>query len=91
VLAIPSAPGAVETAADWAKKNRCDVKADASQAPIDIVADLDGAETGKLVYKNCEGNGATELWTIHKGVHSPNFNANWAPDVLDFMMAHPRP
>jgi polyhydroxybutyrate depolymerase len=91
VAAIPNAPGAIQTTQDWAKKNRCDIKADTSQPPIDIVADLDGAETVKLVYKNCEGNGATELWTIHLGVHSPNFNMNWAPAVLDFMMAHPRP
>jgi len=91
VAAIPPAPGAIKTTQDWARKNRCDIKADTSQPPIDIVADLEGTETVKLVYKNCEGNGATELWTIHLGVHSPNFNMNWAPDVLDFMMAHPRP
>lgn len=91
VAAVPAAPGAIKTAQDWAKKNRCDIKADTSQPPVDIVADLEGTETVKLVYKNCEGNGATELWTIHLGVHSPNFNMNWAPSVLDFMMAHPRP
>lgn len=91
VAAIPPAPGAIETAQDWAKKNRCDVKADTSQPSIDIVTDMPGPQTNKLVFKNCEGNGATELWTIHLGVHSPKFNASWAPAVLDFMMAHPRP
>lgn len=88
---LPVAPGAIETAQDWAKKNRCDVKADTSTPPFDIVADLDGAETTALKFQNCEANGATELWTMHLGPHSPKFNPTWAPLVLDFLMAHPKP
>jgi polyhydroxybutyrate depolymerase len=91
VAVVPVAPGAVETTQDWAKKNRCDAKADTSTPPFDIVADLDGAETTALKFQNCEANGATELWTMHLGPHSPNFNSTWAPKVLDFLMAHPKP
>lgn len=91
VAVLPIAPGAIETTQDWAAKNRCDIHADTSQPPIDIVADLDGAETNKLVYNKCEDNGQTELWTIHLGPHSPNFGPAWAPAVFDFLMAHPKP
>lgn len=88
---LPAAPGAVETTQDWAKKNNCDPKADTSSPQFDIVADLDGAETTALKYNGCEANGHTELWTMHLGPHSPHFNESWAPMVLDFLMAHPKP
>ncbi|MFT3764904.1 MAG: prolyl oligopeptidase family serine peptidase [Minicystis sp.] len=91
VAVLPVAPGAIETAQDWAKKNRCSPKADTSGMPFDIVADLDGSETIPLRFQGCEGNGATELWTMHLGPHSPDFNASWAPRVLDFLLAHPKP
>ena len=54
------------------------------------MTNLDGAETKKSVYKGCEANGDTELWTIEGGPHSPAFNATWAPTVIDFLMAHPK-
>jgi polyhydroxybutyrate depolymerase len=88
---LPVAPGAIETTQDWAKKNRCDIKADTSTPPFDIVADLDGNETTALKFQNCEANGHTELWTMHLGPHSPKFNSSWAPMVLDYLMAHPKP
>lgn len=88
---LPAAPGALETTEDWAKKNHCDLKPDTSSPPFDIVADLDGDETNALKYEGCEANGHTELWTIQNGVHTPKFNPSWAPKVLDFLMAHPKP
>lgn len=91
IAVLPPAPGAVETAKLWAAKNRCKDTPDESAAAIDLVSDLDGAETHKSVYSGCEGNGATELWTIKGGPHSPHFNESWAPTVLDFLMAHPKP
>jgi len=92
IAVLPPAPGAVETTRDWAVKNRCELDGDTSGPAIDVVTDLDGAETTKLVFaKGCEANGQTELWTIHGGVHSPAFGAAWAPAVFDFLMAHPKP
>lgn len=90
IAGIPPAPGAEDTAKIWAEKNHCDETPDTSAAAIDLVTNLDGAETKKTVYKNCEGNGATELWTIEGGPHSPAFNESWAPSVIDFLMAHPK-
>ena len=88
---LPDAPGALETTQDWAKKNNCALKGDTSMPPFDIVANDAGPETTALRYTTCEANGATELWTIHLGPHSPDFNEAWAPMVLDFLMAHPKP
>lgn len=88
---LPIAPGAVETMHDWAVKNRCGDTPDTSAAAIDLVTDLAGAETTKSIYPDCEAGVATELWTIHGGPHSPAFSDAWAPAVLDFLMAHPKP
>ncbi len=91
VAQLPPAPGAVETMADWAVKNRCDKTPDTTAPAIDLATDLAGAETTKAIYKNCEAGVANELWTIHGGPHSPAFGPTWAPAVLDFLMAHPKP
>lgn len=88
---LPIAPGAVETAATWAVKNRCGTTPDEGATAIDLVTDLDGAETTKSVFSGCEAGVATELWTIHGGSHVPAFTDAWAPAVLDFLMAHPKP
>lgn len=90
IAALAPAPGAVELTAMWAAKNRCGATPSAAE-PIDVVEDLAGAETHKSVYSGCEANGATELWTIEGGVHSPDFNASWSAAILDFLMAHPKP
>jgi polyhydroxybutyrate depolymerase len=91
VNVVPVAPGAMETTQDWAAKNKCDTQADTSQAQITLMSTSTGPDTTKLVYDKCEGSGWAELWTIHLGPHSPPFNASWAPAVLDFLMAHPKP
>jgi polyhydroxybutyrate depolymerase len=91
VAQLPPAPGAVETMADWAVKNRCGKTPDTSAPAVDLVTNLAGAETTKAIYPDCEAGVATELWTIHGGPHSPAFSAAWAPAVLDFLMAHPKP
>jgi len=89
--ALPSAPGAAETVADWAVKNRCGKAPDEGAPAIDLVTDLAAAETTKSVFPGCEAGVATELWTIHGGSHVPAFSDAWAPTVLDFLLAHPKP
>ncbi len=91
IVGLPAAPGAIDLTKMWAAKNRCGSTPDTSAPAIDVVADLSGAETVKEIYQGCEGNGATELWTIQKGIHSPDFNTQWSKDILDFLMAHPKP
>ena len=91
VAQLPPAPGAVETMADWAVKNHCGKTPTTTAPAVDLVTDLAGAETTKSIYEGCEAGVATELWTIHGGPHSPAFSDAWAPAVLDFLLAHPKP
>lgn len=91
IVGLASAPGAEELTRMWRDKNRCAEAADTSAAPVDLVEDLPGAETTKTIYTGCEGNGATELWTIDKGIHSPKFNASFASAILDFLLHSPKP
>jgi polyhydroxybutyrate depolymerase len=91
VNVLPLAPGAIETTQDWAAKNRCDPHADTSEPQITLMTTSTGPDTTKLVYNKCQANGWAELWTIHLGPHSPPFTPSWAPDILDWMTAHPRP
>jgi polyhydroxybutyrate depolymerase len=91
IVALAEAPGAEELTRMWRDKNRCGEAADVSAAPVDLVEDLAGAETKKTLYAGCEGNGATELWTIDQGIHSPNFNASFASAIFDFLLHSPKP
>jgi polyhydroxybutyrate depolymerase len=91
VSILPLAPGAVETTQDWAAKNKCAAQGDTSQPPITLMSTSTAPDTTKVVYGQCEAGGGAELWTIHGGEHSPPFNDSWAPSVLDFMAAHPKP
>lgn len=89
--ALPPAPGAIPTIHTWVTKNGCSLKADTTEPPISLVADSGGPETTRLLYKSCEANGDTELWTMHLVSHAPSFNASWPGAVLDFLTAHPKP
>ncbi len=91
VAVLPDAPGAVETTKDWAVKNLCNPTPDMSQPEITLEAASTSPDTAKQVYTGCQANGDTELWTIHGGPHSPVWASAWAPDVFDFLMAHPKP
>ena len=90
---LAMAPGALTTTQDWAAKNRCSPKADLTQPQLSLMTSSAGMpDTTKFVYDSgCEGNGQTELWTIHLGPYAPVFTAAWAPDVFTFLMAHPKP
>lgn len=91
ILSLPNAPGAKETAKDWAVKNRCAAGDPTKTGTLDLDASLPGDETETFAYAGCEGNGATELWVLHGAPHSPDFNGNWAKAAVDFLMSHPRP
>lgn len=62
--------------------------------------DLDGGLGGRLwggldtvvtQYTNAPPGGAVELWTIQGGSHNPSLTSEFAPLVIDWLLAHPRP
>jgi polyhydroxybutyrate depolymerase len=85
-------PGAETSVMDWVTLDGCDTTPDTSAAPLDLEAALTGAETTVTKYeKGCKPGGGAELWTIAGGDHIPNFTADFVPDAVDFLYAHPKP
>lgn len=56
-----------DTVLDWSRRLSC--KGEPSRgAPMDLIPNLDGAETDPLTYENC-AHGSVSLWTVHGGSH----------------------
>ena len=81
---------ASETVVFWAGENGCDATATDDPASLDLDDGLAGAETTVSRHEGCAG-GEAELWSIQGGSHIPDLGASWAPAILDFLMAHPKP
>jgi polyhydroxybutyrate depolymerase len=65
-------PGAITTAESWAASNNCDIVADTSSPPINLVSSIPGPETTVWRYETaCDVGGSAELWTIQGGGHVP--------------------
>jgi polyhydroxybutyrate depolymerase len=83
-------PSARQTVAIWAEKNGCSAMAEEA-APIDIDALLDGNETLVTRHNSCKPGGAAELWTMQEASHVPGLGPNYAPKLIDWLFAHPKP
>lgn len=54
--------------------------------------DVAGAETTVTKYENgCPSITEVVLWTTQGGSHLPGFNQSFVPDVVAYLLAHPRP
>ena len=85
-------PGAVESTEYWAGVGGCLIVPDTSAPPLDLVNSLPGAETAIARYEEgCDLTGSGELWTIHGGSHSPNFNSNYSRELAEYFLAHSKP
>lgn len=86
-----SYPGAVATTESWAQKNGCALTPSAGEA-LDLDATIEGAETSVSKYTTgCKAGGAAELWSIDGGTHIPGLGPNFAPEVVEWLLAHPKP
>ena len=87
-------PGVLDTVDTWADYDGC---AAASDRPgwVDVDAEIDGAdgpaESTIKAATGCQAGGHVELWTIPMGGHSPEIAPKFADEVLDFLVAHPKP
>lgn len=85
-------PGAVGTVAAWAGYNGCAPTPDTSTPPIDLDADIAGAETKLSTYTGCAANGAVELWSLEGSGHVPlNLSRDLPNRIYGFMKAHAKP
>jgi polyhydroxybutyrate depolymerase len=81
----PGYASAAEGAARWAAINGC-AASPADGETTDLLYEIDGAETTSTAYGACPAGLAAELWTMAYGSHSPGFNDNWGPAVLEWLL-----
>jgi polyhydroxybutyrate depolymerase len=83
-------PSALQSVQDWATFDGC--TAGPSDGPtLDLEADLAGSETTSQIFSGCDPGGHAELWSIAGAGHIPSLSADFAPSVIDFLLAHPKP
>ena len=80
-------PSVGTTLKDWRTFDGCADTASAAAAPMDVVSNLDGAETSVTTYATgCRANTKVELWTIKDGPHIPRFTPAFAAAAADFLL-----
>ena len=85
-------PGATTTVNDWVTVDGCGATGDTTAPPLDLDSVLIGNETTVTTYATgCKPGGHAELWTVQGGTHIPTLSAEFAPDVIEFLLAHPKP
>ena len=82
--------GAAKTAATWAAINHCSKTMRVLSGKLDLDAKLNGPETTVGQYAECFGNADVEFWSIAGADHVPKLSTNFASDVVDFLLAHPK-
>jgi polyhydroxybutyrate depolymerase len=83
-------PGALETLEIWATYNGCDLEPDEpAPAPRAIIAEADPATV--IAHSACDPGGHAELWTAPDGVHIPAITPDFTEQVVEFLLAHPKP
>ncbi len=84
-------PSAVTTAATWATANECGNETTVEENALDLVLEIDGADSSRTVYSECPDGIGVELWTIDGGVHVPRRTPDMSAGIIDFLFAHPKP
>jgi polyhydroxybutyrate depolymerase len=84
-------PGAMASVMRWARYNGCDTTPRGREMR-DLDASLPGHETGVTKFDTgCRDGGSAELWTISGGGHGPVYSESWAGQIVEWLLAHPRP
>jgi polyhydroxybutyrate depolymerase len=81
-------PSVATTLATWRRLDGCANRPDRSADAIDLDSRLAGSETTVTIYAaGCRAGSRVELWTIRKGSHVPALTDDFAPKVMDFLLA----
>jgi polyhydroxybutyrate depolymerase len=87
-----SYPGAVETVQRWAGYNGCAAEGMVQDQALDLDREIAGLETTVTRYaQGCTAGGSSELWTIAGGSHSPRISDTFSSNVIEWLLAHPKP
>jgi polyhydroxybutyrate depolymerase len=92
-------PSARTTVRDWATFDGCALSP-AGAVGHDVATDantpsgsspLPGAETRVLTFhQNCKAGSEVQLWTVEGAGHVPALAAQFAHDLVDFLLSHPK-
>jgi len=80
----------------WANYNGASGPVTDLAPTMNLDLDVPGLDTVITRYTNAPPGGAVELWTINGGTHVPTFYSGsvaseFAPRVIDWLLAHPKP
>lgn len=87
----PNTPSAHQSVRLWAERNTCSTTITRSTTTLDLVVDLDGAETIVETFPDCPTGIAVELWSMVDALHVPAWTSDVSARLYDFLAAHPRP
>ncbi len=93
---MPAYPGALTTIQFWAGYNGSSAPVTEDAPTLNLSLDVPGLETVITRYTNAPPGGAVELWTMVGGNHIPTLYSGstaseFAPRVIDWLLAHPKP
>ena len=84
-------PGAEASVDTWAGYNGC-TSSRRIAGTADYVSRARGSETQVFSHgRGCPEGGQIELWKINRAIHSPGFTDAWNDDMVDWLLAHPKP
>lgn len=84
-------PGAVASIEQWANTAGCDLSWVAG-APLDLDTSVAGTETSVRRYEvACSAEGSADLWRMAGVGHTPFLSSSFTPEVVDWMLSHPKP
>ncbi len=88
-------PSARDTADAWAELDGCTGSPTSQPEALDLDGVVQGAsgpnDTTVSAYGGCVPGVGVELWMIDGGDHDPDLSADFGTNVLDFLLAHPKP
>jgi polyhydroxybutyrate depolymerase len=74
----------------WAVWNGCGDLQDHPQPELDMDRSLPGLDT-IITSTTCPTTRAVELWSIRNAAHWPNLSTNFTSNIIDWLLAHPKP
>ncbi|MEM9387421.1 MAG: PHB depolymerase family esterase [Pseudomonadota bacterium] len=82
-------PAARQTVLTWVDINGCSLQPTLRRPVLDLVQARPGRDTFVQEYTDCLG-GAAELWTVLGQDHFPDFEVNFAEELVGFLLSHPK-
>jgi len=89
-------PGAEQSVANWATYNGCSGSRTPSSPALDLEPTLADAESQRSAIDGCPSGVAVELITVNGGAHIPGIvfpdgSHHITEQMVDFLLAHPKP